>query len=218
MPDAMQEKLSWHQRKKLSDPGFLERKRASEKEWAKNHPEAIKQKQRRQYLARHEEICKRHRDYYRKYYAEHREEILAKRKTEEARAYFREQIKKKRHSDKKFQIRSRVSSQIWWALHRKDGIQRRDRLESVLGYPVTLLESHLEKQFRDGMSWDLFMNGAIHIDHKIPVDAFNFSSTRDVDFRRCFSLSNLQPLWSDENLRKGKRLSVPHQPMLRLEV
>ena len=55
------------------------------------------------------------------------------------------------------------------------------------------------------MSWEL-MGKYIHIDHIIPITAFNFETYTDIDFKRCWSLSNLQPMYAFENKSKGNRI------------
>jgi len=61
--------------------------------------------------------------------------------------------------------------------------------EGLVGYSIDQLKIHLEKQFTDGMIWANY--GKWHIDHKIPISAFNFKNPEDIDFRRCWALSNL---------------------------
>lgn len=46
--------------------------------------------------------------------------------------------------------------------------------------------------------------------------AFNFSSPEHIDFKKCWSLENLQPMWGKENAAKRDKLSKPFQPSLRL--
>ncbi len=71
----------------------------------------------------------------------------------------------------------------------------------LLGYNVADLIKHLEAQFLDGMSWENF--GEWHIDHVVPQAAFSFESERDPQFKKCWALENLQPLWASENLSKS---------------
>ena len=56
------------------------------------------------------------------------------------------------------------------------------------------LIKYLEALFQDGMSWKNM--GEWHIDHKTPISAFNFTGPFDLDFKHCWALSNLQPLWA----------------------
>lgn len=76
--------------------------------------------------------------------------------------------------------------------------------ERMLGYSMSELRTHLEAQFTDGMSWDAFMRGEIHIDHIIPQAFFDMSD--DVQWRECWSLANLRPMWGPDNIAKGDRL------------
>lgn len=72
----------------------------------------------------------------------------------------------------------------------------------LVPYTLQDLKTHLEKQFTEGMSWDNY--GEWHIDHIKPVSSFNIRSTSDDDFKECWKLNNLQPLWELDNLKKGK--------------
>jgi len=84
--------------------------------------------------------------------------------------------------------------------------------EDLVGYTVEQLRRHIEKHFLPGMSWD--NKSKWHIDHKTPTSAFNFDTPDDVDFKKCWALNNLQPLWKLDNISKKDRLSRPHQPSL----
>jgi len=53
-----------------------------------------------------------------------------------------------------------------------------------------------------------------HIDHKTPIAAFNFEKPEDEDFKKCWALENLQPLWAKENMKKHKKLVKPVQQSL----
>jgi hypothetical protein len=88
------------------------------------------------------------------------------------------------------------------------GAKKSARMIDLLGYDLSDLRSHLESKFRDGMTWERFMSGEIHIDHIRPVSSFNISSDRCEEFKECWSLSNLQPLWAIDNLKKGSKIDV----------
>lgn len=86
------------------------------------------------------------------------------------------------------------------------------RWEILVGYTVNDLIDHLEKKFLPGMSWENY--GQWHIDHIIPLSAFSFETPDHYDFKRAWSLENLQPLWAKDNIAKSNRLSAPFQPSL----
>lgn len=76
--------------------------------------------------------------------------------------------------------------------------------ESLVNYTYNDLKNHLENLFISGMNWKNM--GKWHIDHKIPISAFNFTKPEDKEFQKCWALSNLQPLWATDNLKKSNRL------------
>lgn len=77
--------------------------------------------------------------------------------------------------------------------------------EDILGYSREDLVAHIEAQFTEGMTWEALATGAIHIDHIRPVSSFDFSTKDCEDFKRCWALENLRPMWAIENQRKGSR-------------
>lgn len=70
----------------------------------------------------------------------------------------------------------------------------------AVGYSPKELEDHIERQFLPGMSWDNMREW--HVDHIIPVSRFRFSSMECEEFKQCWALSNLRPLWARENCAK----------------
>lgn len=88
--------------------------------------------------------------------------------------------------------------------------------ESLLGFTVEQLKSHLEKQFTNEMSWENY-GSYWHIDHIIPKSVFNYEKAEDIDFKQCWALKNLQPLETIANIKKSNKLHKPFQPALLLE-
>jgi hypothetical protein len=75
---------------------------------------------------------------------------------------------------------------------------------SELPYSIEEAKKHLEKQFAVGMSWK--NHGKLwDIDHIIPQAALPFTTTRDVNFKKCWSLANLKPMLKSKNCAKGSR-------------
>lgn len=73
----------------------------------------------------------------------------------------------------------------------------------LVGYDVPQLKAHLERLFTDGMHWGNY--GEWHIDHKRPVSSFDFTEDMLGKVRECWALTNLQPLWAVDNIRKGAK-------------
>lgn len=83
----------------------------------------------------------------------------------------------------------------------KRSVKKADRLWGLVGCTRLELQAHLERQFKQGMSWLNY--GQWHIDHIRPCCSFDL---RDPEQQyACFHFSNLQPLWAVDNLRKQGR-------------
>lgn len=107
----------------------------------------------------------------------------------------------------------RMSNAINQALK---GNKKGRKWEDLVGYTVSDLKNHVEKLFTYGMTWNLFLKGKIHLDHIIPKSVFNYTLTEHIDFKRCWALDNLQPLWATDNVKKHAKLERPFQPYLQL--
>lgn len=97
----------------------------------------------------------------------------------------------------------RMRGGIWASLRKgKNGRS----WEKLVGYSRAELKSHLERLFTEGMTWEKFMSGKIHIDHIRPISSFSFVTAESSEFLKCWSLKNLQPLWAADNIRKWAHL------------
>jgi hypothetical protein len=104
------------------------------------------------------------------------------------------------HSCAKFRLRMAISAAVAQSIETgKSGAS----WETLVGYTAKELMAHLERQFTKGMSW---RNRSLwHIDHIIPVASFDFSSPEDAEFKACWALYNLRPIWAKENLSKNSK-------------
>jgi len=119
--------------------------------------------------------------------------------------------RERRESDPIFYLKARMRSSIHATL--KYGVGKNGMAwESLTGYTAEELKKYLEKRWLPGMSWENY--GEWHIDHIVPISVFNFRNAEDVDFKRCWALKNLRPLWAKDNLSKGSRILKPFQPSL----
>lgn len=73
----------------------------------------------------------------------------------------------------------------------------------LVDYSLSDLRQHLERQFLKGMTWENMDRW--HIDHIVPVASFSFASPEDDDFKACWALTNLRPMWAEENQRKSAK-------------
>jgi hypothetical protein len=81
-----------------------------------------------------------------------------------------------------------------------------NKVEHLLGYSIAELKKHLEGQFTYRMSWEKFNKGLIHIDHILPISSFDFRIIGDSEWKACWALTNLRPLWAKDNIAKSNKL------------
>ena len=81
--------------------------------------------------------------------------------------------------------------------------------ESLVSFNKQQLLEHLEKQFTDKINWDT--KNDWHIDHILPVAMFNYDSYNHPHFKLCWSLVNIRPLLSLENLQKGNKIPTDNE-------
>lgn len=113
-------------------------------------------------------------------------------------------VKQRKQKDKGFHMMITLRA----AVGRMYKQQRHTKtLKDIVNYTPEELKQHLESQFRDGMTWENYGRLGWHIDYIKPLTAFAFFDEKgnmNYDaFVECMSLENLQPLWYDENIRKG---------------
>jgi hypothetical protein len=122
---------------------------------------------------------------------------------EHVNKYARDYERKRRAEDPKYRLGVRTRTAVWQLLKER-GVKKTNKTFNLLGYSIEELMTHLEVLFTTGMTWDNY--GEWHVDHKIPMNSFQFESTDDIGFKECWKLNNLQPLWGPENLSKGTKL------------
>lgn len=126
--------------------------------------------------------------------------------------------KNKRKTDPLFRLNESMSKQI----NRIKNIKHKVSWRRCLEYNFEQLKQHLESKFTKGMSWENYGKNGWHIDHIIPVSSFKYDSINHPEFKKCWSLNNLQPLWATTeiamshgepssyigNLEKGNKINV----------
>lgn len=77
------------------------------------------------------------------------------------------------------------------------------RLADWIGCEWKTLVVWLEDMFEPGMTWDNY--GTMwHIDHVKPLKSFDLRDDKQV--AEAWHVSNLQPLWAEDNIAKGSKL------------
>ena len=132
-----------------------------------------------------------------------RPDVIARRKSSEALAKKAAYIKKRRKIDIKFKLGQRISRAIRFSLK---GAKSGRHWEDLVGYTANDLKLHLETLFKQNMSWNNCGN-EWHIDHKIPQSWWEYSKPEDSEFKQCWCLANLQPMWAKDNIKKSNKFA-----------
>ena len=168
-----------------------ERIKAQTKKYKQDNKEIIKEKN-KQYNAKNSQTISEQK---KKYYRDNKPRIMKRILKYE---------KKKYKIDPIYRLNRCTSSALNRGLKFHNLSKNNEHWENLVGYTIQDLKEHLEKLFQPGMTWD--NHGEWHIDHIIPQEFFEYTSTNDVEFKYCWSLNNLQPLWAKDNLSKSNKI------------
>ncbi len=74
----------------------------------------------------------------------------------------------------------------------------------VFGFAASDFRLHMERQFVGSMTWETYGWDGWHVEHIIPLSSFSVEAVGSQEFRSAWALSNLRPLFKEDNLRKGQ--------------
>lgn len=163
---------------------------------------------RRKYFEKNREIVrKKSREYYYKNKPsdERKEKIRIYQKS--YRIANRDRINQNRQdrlkSDDMFYLKEAIRSRIKNFI-KKGGFKKNFFTRDVLGIEYEGLKKYIERQFLPKMTWNNhgIGDGKWQIDHIIPLSS---AKTPD-ELIILFHYKNLQPLWSIDNIKKGKKI------------
>jgi hypothetical protein len=145
-------------------------------------------------------------DYWYEQNKEHRKQYLKEyreKNIEKIREIKRTYEKTRKANDPLYKLINNFRTAIYQVL-KESNVQKNGHYFEILKYTPDELIVHLENQFTEGMTWDNY--GQWHVDHISPISLHNINEIGDDEFMKCWSLSNLQPLWADENIRKSNKV------------
>ena len=149
----------------------------------KHNTEKIKNRRKERYIENADKELVRNKKYYNKNKSEIIKNLTIKRKTNPI-----------------FRLKNNMRSRLIQFL-KSNNLHKDNQTFDIVGCSPEFLKEYLEKQFTEGMSWDLVGNH-IHIDHIIPLSS---SNNKDEIYKLCH-YTNLQPLWSKDNLKKSNKI------------
>lgn len=173
---------------------LAERKRLRNRAYYARNAERLKAQNRAHYAANSEQIRAQESV---AYAANRLTRTAQKRGYQRANLQIARAYRKKRRLDPGFRLLENSRTRIRLALK---GVCKSARSVSLIGCTAQQLRDHLEAKFRPGMTWENY--GPVwHVDHIRPCARFDLLDPAQQ--RACFHYTNLQPLFAEENLRKG---------------
>ena len=205
------ETFQQYRENRKQDEEVKERKRIADREWRANNAEKVKEQAKRNYTT---------------YYAKHKdtEEYKERRKKNRSKPEIKEKSKeyysksetkerrnkiqnRRRKEDIGFALRQNVSQRINKALKNVNSVKS-DKTVKYLGCSMVEFVKHIEKQFKDGMTWDNYGRSSVgnnkhwEVDHIIPI---NYEKPSFEDVKERLVYTNCQPMWAEENRSKSNR-------------
>ena len=119
------------------------------------------------------------------------------------REYKRKYEKHRKDTDPLYKLITNFRTAIWTVL-KESNVDKYGHYFDVLQYTPEELINHLEKQFKDDMTWDNY--GIWLVYHMSPITYFDIHDMGDDEFMKCWSFENLQPMWGEENIRKSNKV------------
>lgn len=171
------------------------------KEWKKNNPEKVRKNRAVEYnrrkVKRKEGKYSEPKRSINREMASRSEKLWRSKNKDKVRGY-----KKKYNSKLVARISSNLRVRLRQAVknNQKGGSAVRD-----LGCSVIEFKRYLESKFEKGMSWRNYGVNGWHIDHIIPLAAFDLTDFAQV--KKACHYTNLQPLWAKDNLSKGAKIN-----------
>lgn len=136
--------------------------------------------------------------------------------------YYLENINRKKESNRLYKIKNRKkvneNNRKWLRARMKDPIYKLNKYMSqgvyfslkkmkngqswstLVDYSLNELKSHLESLFTTNMSWDNYGKYGWHLEHILPICSFKIKEAGDEEFKKCWSLNNLRPLWATTDI------------------
>jgi hypothetical protein len=185
----------------------------SSNKWKNNNKDKLidYRKKRAENSEAHERDLKRNRENYHKNKEERRKkhsEYSRNKKrwlSEERKEYMRKYHRDRRKIDPKFKLTNTIRGSVRYSLKRRGVIKEWNTFEVYLDFSVEELMESLENKFQEGMSWENY--GKWHVDHICPIGNFKYKSYEDIEFKKCWDIENLRPLWAQENWDKKDRMN-----------
>jgi len=110
--------------------------------------------------------------------------------------YWRKYRFNRRKKDSLFNFKDKTRSLLYNSIIKRKGYSKKSKTQEILGCSFEFFFNYIEKQFKDGMTWD-----NIHLDHIKPL----VLATTEEEVLKLNHYTNFQPLFAIDNLKKGSK-------------
>jgi hypothetical protein len=123
----------------------------------------------------------------------------------------RERHAKRIATDPKYKLAHNIRSRLNKIIKTRSAIKSAQTLK-LIGAPIDVVVDHIERQFTEEMSWELFGNyaalgnRALSIDHIRPIASFDLTDPEEQ--KKAFHYTNLQPMFLIDNIKKGSKYEL----------
>ena len=128
-------------------------------------------------------------EYHKEYYKKNKEKIIINTI---------EYTKNRINNDSLFKLRRNIKTLIY-SKFKNNGYTKNSKTNNILGCTFEEFKIHLENKFTEGMNWS--NQGLWHLDH---IKAISLATTEE-EVIALNHYTNFQPLWAEDNLRKGNK-------------
>lgn len=109
----------------------------------------------------------------------------------------------KYNNDLLYRLKLNLRNRVKLFLKSKNFNSKLNETFQIVGCSPDDLKKYIESKFIEGMTWNNYSHDGWHIDHIVPLSS---AETKEDAIKLCH-YSNLQPLWSVDNYKKGKKIT-----------
>ena len=127
-----------------------------------------------------------------RYYSKHKDKI-------------HKHLQRKYHEDPQTKLSHNIRCRLGGILKARN-IEKVYSSVKLVGCDAAFLKQYIENQFQNGMSWNNWAVDGWHLDHIIPLKAYDLTDVSEQ--KKAFHYTNLRPLWHNENCSKQDTIDM----------
>jgi uncharacterized Zn finger protein (UPF0148 family) len=114
----------------------------------------------------------------------------------------KDHYKKRKKRDTHFNFMVKLRNKLTRRMKRQKFGSKESTFYEIIGLRPPEFREYLSSKFQEGMTWENYGWDTWHVDHIIPLST---AKTKE-EYCRLWYYTNLQPLWKDDNFKKGNNV------------